>query len=117
MPIYEYECSTCKHRFERFQRFSDAALTECPECGAAVHRVIHAAGIVFKGSGWYITDSRKSPPSESAGADSKADTKTESKTDTKTESKVDSKPAAKTNGATAAAAASGSKSPSAAKAD
>lgn len=60
MPIYEYACGTCGHTFERKQRFSDEPVSECPECGAQVRRVLHPAGIIFKGSGWYITDSRKS---------------------------------------------------------
>ena len=59
MPTYEYQCKTCGYHFERVQRFADAPITECPECGAAVRRVIHPAGVIFKGSGWYITDSRK----------------------------------------------------------
>src|SRR5262245_47024874 len=58
MPIYEYECTSCKTRFERSQRFSDPPVTECPECGSRVRRVLFPAGIVFKGSGWYVTDSR-----------------------------------------------------------
>jgi putative FmdB family regulatory protein len=60
MPIYEYECTERKHRFERFQRFSDAPVTICPECGAPVRKVLQPVGIVFKGSGWYKTDSRSS---------------------------------------------------------
>lgn len=60
MPTYEYQCNTCGHHFEKFQRFSDDPLTECPNCAAAIRRVIHSSGIIFKGSGWYITDSRKS---------------------------------------------------------
>jgi putative FmdB family regulatory protein len=84
MPIYEYECSSCQTRFERSQRFSDPPVTECPECGGAVRRVLFPAGIVFKGSGWYITDSRSTPSSETsassptssngtAGAEAKSD--------------------------------------------
>ena len=59
MPTYEYQCKTCGHHFERVQRFSDDPVRECPECGAEVRRVIHPAGVIFKGAGWYITDSRK----------------------------------------------------------
>lgn len=57
MPMYEYQCDN-GHHFEVRQSFSDAALTTCPTCGAKVHRIIQAAGIVFKGSGFYVTDSR-----------------------------------------------------------
>ena len=59
MPTYEYQCRTCGHHFEKMQRFSESPLTECSKCGAEVRRVIHPAGVIFKGSGWYITDSRK----------------------------------------------------------
>ncbi len=89
MPTYEYQCKTCGHHFERVQRFADAPLTECPECGGQIRRVIHAAGIVFKGSGWYITDSRKST-SESTGP-AKVESKSDSKSDTASESKAESK--------------------------
>jgi putative FmdB family regulatory protein len=58
MPIYEYECSQCGARFERMQRFTDPPVEVCPECQGSVHRLIHPVGIVFKGSGWYVTDSR-----------------------------------------------------------
>ena len=59
MPIYEYECENCGTRFERFQSMQDEPVRQCPECSGAVHKVFHPAGIIFKGSGWYITDSRK----------------------------------------------------------
>ena len=58
MPTYVYGCDTCGHRFEKVQRFQDAPLSECPECGARIRRIFQPAGIVFKGSGWYSTDSR-----------------------------------------------------------
>jgi putative FmdB family regulatory protein len=58
MPTYEYECENCGVRFERLQRMSDAALTVCPECGGHVHRVMQPVGVIFKGSGFYVTDSR-----------------------------------------------------------
>jgi putative FmdB family regulatory protein len=94
MPTYEYQCKTCGHHFERVQRFSDAPLTECPHCSGEVRRVIHPAGIVFKGSGWYITDSRK------GGGDSasipKGETKSESKDSGESSTpSSESKPAAK----------------------
>ncbi len=59
MPLYEYECRNCGIRFERQQRMVDAALTLCPECGEdALFRVIQPVGIIFKGSGFYVTDNR-----------------------------------------------------------
>jgi len=60
MPKYAYRCTACAHEFETVQKFSEDPLKFCPECGSPIHRVIFPAGIVFKGSGWYINDSRKS---------------------------------------------------------
>ncbi len=60
MPTYEYQCTICGHRFEKFQLFSAEPIKECPVCGEPVKKVIAPAGIIFKGSGWYITDSKKS---------------------------------------------------------
>ncbi len=60
MPLYEYECEACGVRFERRQSFNESPLRACPECGGAVHRLIQPVGIVFKGSGFYVTDNRSS---------------------------------------------------------
>ncbi len=59
MPLYEYECESCGIRFERMQHFKDQPLKTCPECAGPVHRVIQPVGIIFKGSGFYITDHRQ----------------------------------------------------------
>ena len=64
MPIYEYECDLCRYQFEKKQRFYDEAEAVCPECQGRARRVLHAAPAIFKGSGFYITDSRKSNPKE-----------------------------------------------------
>jgi putative FmdB family regulatory protein len=58
VPLYEYKCAVCGHRFEIRQGIREASLTECPECSGAIRRVVHPVGIVFKGSGFYKTDSR-----------------------------------------------------------
>jgi putative FmdB family regulatory protein len=58
MPVYEYECEQCGVRFERLQRMAEAPLTECPECGGHVHRVMQPVGVIFKGSGFYVTDNK-----------------------------------------------------------
>jgi len=58
MPIYVYQCDSCGVTFERQQHFSDDPLTDCPECDGHLHRVIQPVGIVFKGSGFYVTDNR-----------------------------------------------------------
>jgi putative FmdB family regulatory protein len=58
MPTYEYACQSCGTHIEVFQRFSDESLTECGVCGGPLRKVFHPAGILFKGSGFYVTDSR-----------------------------------------------------------
>jgi putative FmdB family regulatory protein len=56
MPLYEYECDACGHRFEKIQKFSDPLADTCPKCGGAVHKLMSSPAIQFKGSGFYITD-------------------------------------------------------------
>src|SRR4029077_18716739 len=56
MPLYEYECDACGHRFEKIQKFSDPLVDKCPICGGAVHKLMSSPAIQFKGSGFYITD-------------------------------------------------------------
>jgi putative FmdB family regulatory protein len=60
MPLYEYECDACGHRFEVIQKFSDAPIDKCPVCGSAVHKVQSAPAFHLKGTGWYATDYAKS---------------------------------------------------------
>ena len=64
MPIYEYECGLCSFRFERKQRFDEEPVATCPQCRGKARRVINSVPIIFKGSGFYITDSRKSAEPE-----------------------------------------------------
>jgi putative FmdB family regulatory protein len=81
MPLYEYECEKCGHRFEKIQKFSDRMVKKCPECGGRVEQMISAPAVQFKGSGWYVTDyANKSnvPSSDGGGKDSK-DSKKEDK--------------------------------------
>jgi putative FmdB family regulatory protein len=66
MPTYEYECTVCGQHIEVFQRFSEDPLTTCGVCGGRLRKVFHPAGIVFKGSGFYATDSRAKAPSGAA---------------------------------------------------
>ena len=68
MPTYAYACTACDHRFEVVQSFSDDSLTECPECGGRLRKVFNAVGIVFKGGGFYRTDSREGAGSGSASS-------------------------------------------------
>jgi putative FmdB family regulatory protein len=105
MPLYEYECDVCGHRFEVIQKFSDALRSSCDKCGGAVRKLLSSPAIQFKGSGWYITDyaragksesgtSKEGAPASTDGkADGKSESKPESKSETKTETKSESKPA------------------------
>jgi|SRR4051812_32892094 putative FmdB family regulatory protein len=96
MPTYRYRCKSCAHEFDQFQKFAEDPLTICPECGQAIRRVIQPVGVVFKGSGWYINDSRpaaSASASESQAAEAKpAGEKAESKTEAKSDAKPESKP-------------------------
>ncbi|MEP7737062.1 FmdB family zinc ribbon protein [Nocardioides sp. 31GB23] len=68
MPTYQYACTECGHAFEQFQSFSDDALTTCPECEGRLRKLFNAVGVVFKGSGFYRTDSRSESGSGSNGS-------------------------------------------------
>jgi putative FmdB family regulatory protein len=83
MPIYEYECGSCRHRFEKRQGFDDEPKAVCPRCEGKARRVFHAAPVIFKGSGFYITDHRKKTGSEgeSVKKESKAETPAKSKSE------------------------------------
>lgn len=70
MPTYEYECQQCHERVEAVQKFTDASLTVCPLCGGELRKVFSAVGIVFKGSGFYKNDSRKSGSSSESSTTS-----------------------------------------------
>ncbi len=120
MPVYQYACPDCGHQFERQQKFTDEKLKVCPNCHKRhIHRVVGQVSVAFRGSGFYVNDSRgsnsagvkpKTPDSvptegaaaESAPAESKPETKPEAKPDAKPESKsdtptqapIDKKPAA-----------------------
>jgi putative FmdB family regulatory protein len=74
MPVYTYECEECGVRFNMKQRFSDDAIEVCPECGGHTHKVIGPVGVVFKGSGFYITDSRSKRSNLTGGSKKTDDT-------------------------------------------
>jgi putative FmdB family regulatory protein len=95
VPTYQYACTECGHAFEQFQSFSDDALTECPECDGRLRKVFNAVGVVFKGSGFYRTDSRSASSSaEGPSTSTETKTKTEAASASKSEKKTESKPAA-----------------------
>ena len=123
MPLYEYQCDVCGHRFEVIQKYSDPPIAVCPKCGGAVQKLLSSPAIQFKGSGFYITDYARSgksytegesgsksdstatPAKKAAGAgESKSDAKpqtesaatSESKSESKSDSKTESKSDPKT---------------------
>lgn len=88
LPTYQYACTECGHAFEQFQSFTDDALTVCPECEGRLRKVFNAVGVVFKGSGFYRTDSRTDGKSAPASSSSTSDSSSgEKKSETKTETK------------------------------
>jgi len=96
MPIYEYQCKKCHHRFERIQKFSDPHVKKCPECGGPVEIVISAPAVQFKGSGWYVTDYAKKSGGSAAESGSKAESKSETGGETRTDSATKTKDKPKT---------------------
>jgi putative FmdB family regulatory protein len=101
MPTYEYACNSCGHRFDVRQGFHDDPIAICPECGANVRRVLYPAGVIFKGSGWYKTDSRKAETG--AGSASHSEATGESSSSDSSAKKSEPKSARKTEKAAAAA--------------
>jgi putative FmdB family regulatory protein len=65
VPTYSYACTACEHHFDTVQKFTDPSLTDCPECSGRLRKLFSSVGIVFKGSGFYRTDSRSSPAESS----------------------------------------------------
>jgi len=86
MPLYEYQCKKCHHRFEKIQKFSDRPMKKCPDCGGPVEQLISAPAVQFKGSGWYVTDYAKKSAAHSEG-ESKPDTSTKKEEKPKSEKK------------------------------
>ncbi|PYX22345.1 MAG: transcriptional regulator [Acidobacteria bacterium] len=93
MPLYEYQCKKCHHRFERIQKFSDPHVKKCPDCGGPVEQVLSAPAVQFKGSGWYVTDYAKKSSGSTASSSSNGESgssgdsagKKDEKKETKTE--------------------------------
>jgi putative FmdB family regulatory protein len=73
VPLYEYQCQKCKHKFEKIQKFSDRPIKKCPECGGPVEKVMHAPNVQFKGTGWYVTDYGGKDKSEKAKTEGSSD--------------------------------------------
>jgi len=90
MPLYEYECKKCHHRFEKIQKFSDPHVKKCPKCGGPIEQVISAPAVQFKGSGWYVTDYAKkssSPSSSSSSSNGDSGSKKDGKATTESSTK------------------------------
>ena len=93
MPLYEYECESCHHRFERIQKFSDPLVDVCPTCGKqTVRKLLSSPAIQFKGSGWYITDYAKKSTTDAGKTDGGA---TSDKSTSNTTSATNSSPSEK----------------------
>jgi putative FmdB family regulatory protein len=89
MPMYEYECTACGHRFERIRKFSDPPVEECPNCGEhTVQKLLSSPAIQFKGTGWYITDYAKK---SGTGTDAKSDASTDGSKEKDTKGSSESK--------------------------
>jgi putative FmdB family regulatory protein len=97
MPTYEYECTACGQHIEIFQRFTEDALTTCGVCGGPLRKVFHPAGIVFKGSGFYATDSRSSQGAPSKQKDTEGASSTRSSEGAKTSDDAKSSDSAKSS--------------------
>lgn len=100
MPLYEYQCDACAHRFEVIQKFSDPPIEVCPKCGSPVHKLLSSPAIQFKGSGWYITDYARAGKTDSANVsagktDSATSEPAKTSSDTPAASKSESAPAGK----------------------
>jgi len=103
MPLYEYQCKKCGHRFEKIQKFSDKMVKKCPECGGVVEQMISAPAVQFKGSGWYVTDyPKKSSLPGSSGGDSGSKDKTDEKSKPDSSSKDTSSKDSSTEGSSKA---------------
>jgi putative FmdB family regulatory protein len=102
VPTYQYACTECDHAFEQFQRFSDDSLTVCPQCEGRLRKVFNAVGVVFKGSGFYRTDSRGSSSSSAAGSSTSSSTTTTESSSTSSASSSSSSSTASSSSSTPA---------------
>jgi putative FmdB family regulatory protein len=90
MPLYEYQCKKCHHRFERIQKFSDPHVKKCPDCGGPVEQMVSAPAVQFKGTGWYVTDYPKKSSEGSSSSNGESGSKKEDKKESKAEAKSES---------------------------
>jgi putative FmdB family regulatory protein len=98
MPLYEYQCNQCKHRFEKIQKFSDKILKKCPKCGGVLEQVVSAPAVQFKGSGWYVTDyAKKSSASHASSSETDGGSKDSKDSKDTKEAKKEEKPKSDTS--------------------
>ncbi len=118
MPLYEYLCDDCGHRFERIQKFSDELITTCPECEGTVQKLLSSPAIQFKGTGWYITDYARKPSGgqEESSSKSESNDKSENKSSESSSTKKESSDSSSSSSSSSSpSSTSSSKSPSSAK--
>ena len=106
MPTYSYACTECGNRFDAVQAFSDAALTTCAECNGRLRKLFGNVGVVFKGSGFYRTDSRESAKSSANGSATSSESTGSSKSEKSSSTSSDGSGSSSTSSAPAAAASS-----------
>ena len=112
MPLYEYQCEACAHRFEQIRRFSDPPLTTCPECEGTVRKLVSSPAIQFKGSGWYVTDYARQGKKDPADAgESKAGASEGASKSEKKSEKTDAGKSGASSGSSDPASGSGSAKP------
>jgi putative FmdB family regulatory protein len=96
MPLREYQCKKCKHRFEKIEKFSDKPLKKCPQCGGPLEEVISAPAVQFKGSGWYVTDYARKGSSSAGSSSGEGEGGAKESKETVKETKKEEKPKAET---------------------
>ncbi|MDT5096595.1 MAG: hypothetical protein QOC76_332 [Mycobacterium sp.] len=115
MPTYSYACTECDNKFDVVQAFSDDALTQCPQCEGRLRKLFGKVGVVFKGSGFYRTDSREAAKASSNGSPKSAESKGAESTSSEKSDKSDKKSdAAKSDSSSSSAGSSSSSAPAAA---
>jgi len=92
MPLYEYECKKCHHRFERIVKYSDRPMKKCPDCGGPVEQTVTAPAVQFKGSGWYVTDYAKKSSAAASSSNGDSRSKEDSSSKGESGSKKEEKP-------------------------
>ena len=113
MPTYAYACTECDHRFEAVQSFSDDSLTVCPECEGRLRKVFNAVGIVFKGGGFYRTDSRSGSSVPSGSTSSSSDSSSPSSSDSSSSGSSDSSSGSSESAGSSSSSSTGSAKPAA----